>query len=68
MILLQNRLEHTNEEKMKNLEDQLTLAKNENESLKKFVGEISEQHRLISLDMKVICLSFFPCISATRKN
>lgn len=48
----QSRLQHNDEEKVKILEDQLKLAKNENESLKKFVTEISEQHRLISLDLK----------------
>ncbi|KAM3718204.1 Nucleoprotein TPR [Dirofilaria immitis] len=50
---LENRLQHNDEEKVKILEDQLNLAKNENESLKKFVSEISEQHRMISLDLKM---------------
>ncbi|EJD73977.1 viral A-type inclusion protein repeat containing protein [Loa loa] len=50
---LENRLQHNDEEKVKILESQLELAKNENESLKKFVSEISEQHRLISLDLKM---------------
>ncbi|EJW86401.1 viral A-type inclusion protein repeat containing protein, partial [Wuchereria bancrofti] len=50
---LESRLQHNDEEKVKILESQLKLAKNENESLKKFVSEISEQHRLISLDLKM---------------
>ncbi|KAL3995620.1 hypothetical protein ACH3XW_26595 [Acanthocheilonema viteae] len=50
---LESRLQHNDEEKVKILDDQLKLAKNENESLKKFVSEISEQHRLISLDLKM---------------
>ncbi|VDK82623.1 unnamed protein product [Litomosoides sigmodontis] len=50
---LESRLQHNDEEKVKVLEDQLKLAQNENESLKKFVSEISEQHRLISLDLKM---------------
>lgn len=48
----QSRLQHNDEEKLVILEGQLKLAKDENESLKKFVSEISEQHRLISLDLK----------------
>uniref|UniRef100_A0A915Q1E2 Nucleoprotein TPR/MLP1 domain-containing protein n=1 Tax=Setaria digitata TaxID=48799 RepID=A0A915Q1E2_9BILA len=50
---LESRLQHSDEEKLKVLDDQLNLAKSENESLKKFVSEISEQHRLISLDLKM---------------
>ncbi|VDN03913.1 unnamed protein product [Thelazia callipaeda] len=50
---LENRLQYEDEDRMRMFEDQLTLAKNENESLKKFVSEISEQHRLISLDLKI---------------
>uniref|UniRef100_A0A0R3RZU7 TPR_MLP1_2 domain-containing protein n=1 Tax=Elaeophora elaphi TaxID=1147741 RepID=A0A0R3RZU7_9BILA len=50
---LESRLQHNDEEKVKILEDQLKLTKDENESLKKFVSEISEQHRLISLDLKM---------------
>lgn len=50
---LQSRLEISDEEKLKQLDDQLTVARNENDSLKKFIHEISEQHRVISLDLKM---------------
>uniref|UniRef100_A0A0M3ILC4 Nucleoprotein TPR n=1 Tax=Ascaris lumbricoides TaxID=6252 RepID=A0A0M3ILC4_ASCLU len=50
---LQNRLEHSDSEKLKQLDDQLTIARSENENLRKFVSEISEQHRIISLDLKM---------------
>uniref|UniRef100_A0A183V8P9 Nucleoprotein TPR n=1 Tax=Toxocara canis TaxID=6265 RepID=A0A183V8P9_TOXCA len=46
-------LDHSDSEKLKRMEDQLTIARNENENLKKFVSEITEQHRIISLDLKM---------------
>uniref|UniRef100_A0A9J2PZM7 Nucleoprotein TPR n=1 Tax=Ascaris lumbricoides TaxID=6252 RepID=A0A9J2PZM7_ASCLU len=51
--MIQNRLEHSDSEKLKQLDDQLTIARSENENLRKFVSEISEQHRIISLDLKM---------------
>ncbi|KHN79265.1 Nucleoprotein TPR [Toxocara canis] len=50
---MQSRLDHSDSEKLKRMEDQLTIARNENENLKKFVSEITEQHRIISLDLKM---------------
>ncbi|VDN27164.1 unnamed protein product [Gongylonema pulchrum] len=51
---LEIRLQRIDEKKIQGLEEQLTAAKNENESLKKFVGEITEQHRSFSLDLKMM--------------
>ncbi|VDN29943.1 unnamed protein product [Gongylonema pulchrum] len=50
----QIRLQRIDEKKIQGLEEQLTAAKNENESLKKFVGDITEQHRSFSLDLKMM--------------
>ncbi|VDK43065.1 unnamed protein product [Anisakis simplex] len=38
---MQNRLDHSDSEKLKQLEDHLTIAKNENENMKKFVAAVT---------------------------
>uniref|UniRef100_A0A0N5AU60 TMF_TATA_bd domain-containing protein n=1 Tax=Syphacia muris TaxID=451379 RepID=A0A0N5AU60_9BILA len=50
---LQSHIGKLEEDKVKRLEDQLNIMRNENQELKTFIGEVTEQHRIFSQDMKI---------------
>uniref|UniRef100_A0A0N5AEW1 Girdin n=1 Tax=Syphacia muris TaxID=451379 RepID=A0A0N5AEW1_9BILA len=50
---LQNRCGKVDEIKQKKLEEQVKVIRNENETLKNYINEITEKHRIVVLDLKM---------------